>query len=45
MAAVLLLLDQQKQAWQEWNAPLWDQPLELFDAMFTAGVPPATAPT
>ncbi len=25
-------------AWEEWNAPLWDQPLELFDAMFTAGV-------
>jgi dehydrogenase/reductase SDR family member 1 len=25
-------------AWEEWNAPLWDQPLELFDAMFIAGV-------
>jgi NAD(P)-dependent dehydrogenase (short-subunit alcohol dehydrogenase family) len=25
-------------AWEEWNAPLWDQPLELFDGMFTAGV-------
>ncbi|WP_327292999.1 SDR family NAD(P)-dependent oxidoreductase [Streptomyces sp. NBC_01198] len=25
-------------AWQEWNAPLWEQPLELFDAMFTHGV-------
>jgi NAD(P)-dependent dehydrogenase (short-subunit alcohol dehydrogenase family) len=24
--------------WEEWNAPLWEQPLELFDAMFTAGV-------
>lgn len=24
--------------WQEWNAPLWQQPLELFDAMFTGGV-------
>src|SRR5260370_3062774 len=21
-------------AWQEWNAPVWEQPLELFDAMF-----------
>jgi NAD(P)-dependent dehydrogenase (short-subunit alcohol dehydrogenase family) len=25
-------------AWREWNAPLWEQPLGLFDAMFTAGV-------
>ena len=25
-------------AWEEWNAPLWQQPLELFDAMFTSGV-------
>lgn len=25
-------------AWTEWNAPLWEQPVELFDAMFTAGV-------
>lgn len=25
-------------AWQEWNAPLWQQPLELFDAMFAGGV-------
>ena len=25
-------------AWEEWNAPLWEQPLELFDAMFAAGV-------
>jgi NAD(P)-dependent dehydrogenase (short-subunit alcohol dehydrogenase family) len=25
-------------AWQEWNAPLWQQPIELFDAMFTGGV-------
>ena len=25
-------------AWEEWNAPLWQQPTELFDAMFTAGV-------
>ncbi len=25
-------------AWEEWNAPLWQQPLELFDAMFTGGV-------
>ena len=25
-------------AWEEWNAPLWQQPLELFDAMFTHGV-------
>jgi NAD(P)-dependent dehydrogenase (short-subunit alcohol dehydrogenase family) len=24
--------------WEEWNAPLWEQPLELFDAMFTGGV-------
>ena len=24
--------------WEEWNAPLWEQPLELFDAMFSAGV-------
>jgi NAD(P)-dependent dehydrogenase (short-subunit alcohol dehydrogenase family) len=25
-------------AWEEWNAPLWEQPVELFDAMFAAGV-------
>ncbi len=25
-------------AWQEWNAPLWRQPIELFDAMFAGGV-------
>lgn len=25
-------------AWHEWNAPLWEQPLELFDAMFSGGV-------
>lgn len=25
-------------AWDEWNAPLWQQPFELFDAMFTGGV-------
>jgi NAD(P)-dependent dehydrogenase (short-subunit alcohol dehydrogenase family) len=25
-------------AWQEWNAPLWEQPLALFDAMFAGGV-------
>jgi len=25
-------------AFQEWNAPLWQQPLELFDAMFGGGV-------
>jgi NAD(P)-dependent dehydrogenase (short-subunit alcohol dehydrogenase family) len=25
-------------AWAEWNAPLWEQPIELFDAMFTGGV-------
>jgi len=24
--------------WDEWNAPLWQQPLELFDAMFAGGV-------
>lgn len=24
--------------WEEWNAPLWRQPIELFDAMFGAGV-------
>jgi NAD(P)-dependent dehydrogenase (short-subunit alcohol dehydrogenase family) len=24
--------------WEEWNAPLWQQPLELFDAMFAGGV-------
>jgi NAD(P)-dependent dehydrogenase (short-subunit alcohol dehydrogenase family) len=27
-----------RQAWEEWTAPLWQQPLELFDAMFTGGV-------
>ncbi len=25
-------------AWAEWNAPLWRQPVELFDAMFAGGV-------
>lgn len=25
-------------AWEEWNAPLWQQPLDLFDAMFGGGV-------
>lgn len=25
-------------AWPEWTAPFWEQPLELFDAMFTSGV-------
>lgn len=25
-------------AWEEWNAPLWEQPVELFDAMFAGGV-------
>jgi NAD(P)-dependent dehydrogenase (short-subunit alcohol dehydrogenase family) len=25
-------------AWDEWNAPLWEQPLDLFDAMFAGGV-------
>ncbi len=25
-------------AWEEWNAPLWQQPIELFDAMFIGGV-------
>lgn len=25
-------------AWQKWNAPLWEQPLELFAAMFAGGV-------
>lgn len=25
-------------AWQEWQAPLWEQPIELFDAMFAGGV-------
>jgi NAD(P)-dependent dehydrogenase (short-subunit alcohol dehydrogenase family) len=24
--------------WEEWNAPVWEQPLQLFDAMFTHGV-------
>src|SRR6266700_2409453 len=24
-------------AWQEWNAPFWEQPIELFDAMFGGG--------
>ena len=27
-----------REAWEEWNAPLWQQPLELFDAMFAGGV-------
>jgi NAD(P)-dependent dehydrogenase (short-subunit alcohol dehydrogenase family) len=25
-------------AWQEWNAPFWEQPIELWDAMFASGV-------
>jgi NAD(P)-dependent dehydrogenase (short-subunit alcohol dehydrogenase family) len=25
-------------AWEEWNAPLWQQPVELFDAMFAGWV-------
>lgn len=25
-------------AWEEWNAPVWEQPIELFDAMFAGGV-------
>ncbi len=25
-------------AFEEWNAPLWEQPVELFDAMFAGGV-------
>jgi NAD(P)-dependent dehydrogenase (short-subunit alcohol dehydrogenase family) len=25
-------------AWQEWNAPFWDQPIGLWDAMMTGGV-------
>lgn len=25
-------------AWEEWVAPFWDQPVELFDAMFDGGV-------
>lgn len=24
--------------WQEWNAPFWDQPIQLWDAMFAGGV-------
>ncbi|MFB9185607.1 SDR family NAD(P)-dependent oxidoreductase [Dactylosporangium sucinum] len=24
--------------WEEWNLPFWEQPLELWDAMFGAGV-------
>ena len=24
--------------WEEWNAPFWEQPLELWDAMFDGGV-------
>lgn len=24
--------------WDEWNAPFWEQPIELWDAMFSAGV-------
>jgi NAD(P)-dependent dehydrogenase (short-subunit alcohol dehydrogenase family) len=24
--------------WLEWNAPMWEQPVELFDTMFAAGV-------
>jgi hypothetical protein len=38
-------------AWQEWNALLWEQPLELFDTMFNGrmrahydlGITPVTA--
>jgi NAD(P)-dependent dehydrogenase (short-subunit alcohol dehydrogenase family) len=25
-------------AWQEWNAPFWEQPVQLWDAMIGAGV-------
>ena len=25
-------------AWEEWNAPFWEQPLALWDAMFESGV-------
>jgi NAD(P)-dependent dehydrogenase (short-subunit alcohol dehydrogenase family) len=25
-------------AWPEWTAPMWEQPVELFDAMFGGGV-------
>jgi NAD(P)-dependent dehydrogenase (short-subunit alcohol dehydrogenase family) len=25
-------------AWEEWNAPFWEQPLQLWDAMFNGGV-------
>jgi dehydrogenase/reductase SDR family protein 1 len=25
-------------AWDEWNAPFWEQPLQLWDAMFSGGV-------
>jgi NAD(P)-dependent dehydrogenase (short-subunit alcohol dehydrogenase family) len=25
-------------AWAEWQAPFWEQPVELFDRMFTGGV-------
>jgi len=25
-------------AWEEWNAPFWDQPVELWDAMFDGGI-------
>jgi NAD(P)-dependent dehydrogenase (short-subunit alcohol dehydrogenase family) len=25
-------------AWDEWNAPFWEQPLQLWDAMFAGGV-------
>jgi NAD(P)-dependent dehydrogenase (short-subunit alcohol dehydrogenase family) len=25
-------------AWEEWNAPFYDQPLELFDSMLASGV-------
>jgi NAD(P)-dependent dehydrogenase (short-subunit alcohol dehydrogenase family) len=25
-------------AWEEWNAPFWEQPLELWDPMFAGGV-------
>src|SRR5215467_5762133 len=25
-------------AWEEWNAPFWEQPIELWDAMMARGV-------
>src|SRR4249919_242119 len=24
--------------WEEWNAPFWEQPIELWDAMFDGGI-------